>query len=552
MSESIQRGNGMEKSDGDQHYDVLIIGAGPNGLTAGAYLTKAGLKTAVLERLPETGGGMVTQEICGYKILHHATYMLLGELMPPYHDLELEKWGVKFVRPEKQMAFLFKDKSALVLFSDPKKSAEWISRFSQKDAENYLRMWDEFQEMFYKFLLPATYLPPLDLMEQTEKLQRSDELGRKIAEISEMTPLEIISRYGFTNDKVRMALLYIVSMFGLEPDEAIGFLVPIYITRILNSAPVKGGTHHLASSLRRVIEFSGGHVITTAEVKKILLEDGKAVGVELEDGTKIKARSIISTLNPEQNFVQLLSDCQKDVMEDLRDVAQRWEWERFSLFVAHRGVVGKPPSYPGYPEEVRDCLNVVMGYEREEDVLEHIKRCEEGKVDIRGHGSCLSLFDPLLVPNHVPFGEHHLLRWEMWAPYDFDWSDVKKKKEIARKCFELWSEYSPDIEKTNVIVEISWTPLDIENHTLTMKRGSIKHGAYTSLQMGYNRPSPECSSYRTPIEGFYLGGASTHPGGMVILGAGYNSARIVCEDLGGGWKWKESAFVKEAKERGYL
>ena len=542
----------MQNGNGAMKYDVVVIGAGPNGLTAGAYLTKAGLKTAVLERLPETGGGMVTQEICGFKLMHHATYMLLAELMPPYHDLELEKWGVKFIRPEKQIAFLFKDKSALVLFSDPEKSAEWIKKFSEKDAENFLKMWREFEEMFYKFLLPATYLPPLDPIEQTEKLQGADELGRKIAEISEMTPLEIIDHYGFTNEKVRMALLYIISMFGLEPDEAIGFLVPIYITRVLNSALVKGGTHHLASSLRRVIEFGGGHVITTAEVKKVIVDGDRAVGVELEDGTKIQARAIISTLNPEQNFLQLLSDCKEDFMEELKDTAERWEWERFSLFVSHRGVVGTSPSYPGYPEEVRECLNVVMGYETPDDILEHIKSCEEGNVDVRGHGSCLSLFDKLLVPSHVPFGEHHLLRWEMWAPYDFDWQDVQKKKEIAKKSFELWAEYSPDIAESNIIVEISWTPLDIENHTLTMKRGSIKHGAYTSLQMGYNRPSPDCSSYRTPIRGFYIGGASTHPGGMVILGAGYNSARVVCHDLGADWKWEEPEHVREAKQRGYL
>ncbi len=226
-------------------YDVVVIGAGPNGLTAAAYLQKAGLKTAVIERLPETGGGLVTQEICGFKLNHHATYMLLAELMPPYKDLELENWGVKFIRPEKQMAFLFKDKKALMLFTDPQKSAESISQFSQEDAEKFKKMWGEFEEMFEKFLFPATYLPPLDPVEQMEKLQKSDELGRKIAEISEMTPLEVINHYGFKNPRVRGALIYITCMFGLEPDEVIGFLVPIYVLRVLNSALVKGGTHHL-------------------------------------------------------------------------------------------------------------------------------------------------------------------------------------------------------------------------------------------------------------------------------------------------------------------
>ena len=85
-----------------------------------------------------------------------------------------------------------------------------------------------------------------------------------------------------------------------------------------------------------------------------------------------------------------------------------------------------------------------------------------------------------------------------------------------------------------------------------MKRGSIKHGAYTSLQMGYSRPFPECSSYRTPIPGLYLGGSSVHPGGMVIMGPGYNSARVVAEDLGLPIWWREPESVTIARKAGYL
>ena len=142
------------------------------------------------------------------------------------------------------------------------------------------------------------------------------------------------------------------------------------------------------------------------------------------------------------------------------------------------------------------------------------------------------------------------MRWECWAPYDADWSR-SATAEYTRRCLEFWARYAPNIAQANSRSRIAWTPRDIEAQLPTMKRGSIKHGAYTSLQMGCNRPIPECSGYRTPIEGLYVGGASTHPGGMVIVGAGYNSARVVAEDIGADFP-DEPEMVRRARARGYF
>ncbi len=108
--------------------DVLILGAGPNGLTCGAYLAKSGANVKVIEKNVESGGGMMTQELSGFKLNSHAIYMLLSELMPPYKDLELEKFGVKFVRPEVQSAFLYDD-SSLVFYSDINKTLDSVRSF---------------------------------------------------------------------------------------------------------------------------------------------------------------------------------------------------------------------------------------------------------------------------------------------------------------------------------------------------------------------------------------------------------------------------------------
>jgi len=85
-----------------------------------------------------------------------------------------------------------------------------------------------------------------------------------------------------------------------------------------------------------------------------------------------------------------------------------------------------------------------------------------------------------------------------------------------------------------------------------MKRGSFKHGAYNVFQMGYLRPNHQCSQYRTPVEGLYLGGASIYPGSLILLGSGYNSAKVVAEDLGLDVWWTTPGFVLTARQKGYI
>jgi phytoene dehydrogenase-like protein len=317
----------------------------------------------------------------------------------------------------------------------------------------------------------------------------------------------------------------------------------------MKAALVRGGSHQLASALRRTIEEHGGQVLTATPVTELLIEGGRAVGARSADGREFRASAVVSTLNPEQTFGELIR--QEGVEEELREALRAWEWERTSLFLFNDGVLGEPPRYEGYPEDADRALIAVMGYESPEDVIDHQNRVADGdRSQVAGHGSVPSLFDPLMVPGHVPFGPHHVLRWECWAPFDGDWGK-EAAEEYRRECFDFWCRYAPNLARANSRIRVIWTPRDIEAHLPTMKRGSIKHGAYTSLQMGYNRPVPECSAYRTPIDGLYLAGSSVHPGGMVIMGPGYNAARAVAQDLGAPL-WEEPEMVQRARARGYL
>ena len=533
-----------------EEHDVIVIGAGPNGLTAAAYLAAGGKRVAVIERNVETGGGLATQEISGFRMNHHATYMLMGDLLPPVGDFDLRSRGVDFITPDVQSAFLFDDASSLIVHADSRKTEASVEALSPGDGARFRRMYDEFAQMCEAFLIPATYVPPVAPVDQTVALQRADALGERIAEISDMAPFELIEQYEIRDPRVQAAILYLATCFGLEAEEGgLGFLVPIYVSRMMNASLVRGGSHQLASALRRTIEENGGQVHTCSAVERILIEDGRAVGVEVLGRGEIRAGTVISTLNPEQTFIDLLPG---DLLPtDVAEGIANWEWEATSLFVFNDGIIGEAPVYEGYPDEANRALLTVMGYQRPEDVLDHQREVAAGdRSRIAGHGSTLSLFDPLMVPGHVPLGPHHLLRWECWAPYDVDWSRTATD-EYTRRCAEFWARYAPNLAAANSRTRIAWTPRDVEALLPTMKRGSIKHGAYTSLQMGHNRPIPECSGYRTPIEGLYVGGASTHPGGMVIMGPGYNVARAVAEDIGVELP-EEPEMVQRARARGYF
>lgn len=531
--------------------DVLVLGAGPNGLTCAAYLARAGARVVVVERNMESGGGLVTQEVSGFKLNSHAIYMMLAELMPPYRDLDLADYGVSFVHPDVQAAFLFAGDS-LVLYSDLSRSLESVQRLSPSDADAFRELYEDFRRASEEFLVPATYVPPVEPIEQIELLERTGTMGRWLNELSEMSPAEVIGGYGFEDERIEAALVYLASMFGLDPNGGgMGFLTPIYVYRLMQSALVRGGSHQLASALRRVIERSGGSVLTSASVREIMTDDGRVRGVKLDDGRELVARAVVSTLNPEQNFLSLMDPQQ--LLPLLPEAARHWEWDEASLFVVNWGIVGHPPRYDGWPKDVDAALTVVMGVHSIDDVIGHFEAARGGRTPdgTIGHGSCPSLFDPLIAPRHLPeYGSCEVLRWECMAPYDADWSVAKKV--LAAQALETWRHHAPNLVDANVRLELAWSPKDIENHLPTMKRGSIKHGAYVSVQMGYNRPSADCSSYRTPIDGFYVAGASTHPGGMVTLGAGYNAAGVVASDLGFPTWWEVPASVRRAVASGYL
>ena len=226
-------------------YDVVVVGAGHNGLTAAAYLQKAGAKVLVVERRHETGGALVTEEFSGYRFNLHANYMLMLDVAPPFKDLELEADGCVYVRPDVEATLLRKNGEAVTLYADLEKSVASIAKYSPKDAARFREVYLDYKQIADEYLIPSTYGRPVGSAQLAATYMKS-ELGQRILKVTEMTPFEICRSWGFETPALSALLLYLICMWGIDPEESnSSYLVPLYFNRMLNATLVRGGSHRL-------------------------------------------------------------------------------------------------------------------------------------------------------------------------------------------------------------------------------------------------------------------------------------------------------------------
>ena len=287
-----------------EKFDVIIIGAGPNGLAIGAYLSKAGQKVLLVEKRLEEGGGLMTEQITLPDFYHntHAIYMMMVDYAPVYPDFQMEeRYDVRHVFPELQCAMPLSDGRCLCLYRDLEKTCASIAQFSQKDAEAYRRMAHKYSEMMKEILGPQTYSPMEAAPIMAAKMDQT-ELGRELSEYAEMTPEEIVCGM-YENDHVRTLMLYHACHWGLDYDQSgVSYMVPLYLDRMVNYRLTAGGSHRVSNALYKSIFEHQGQIRQSARIKRIIVEGGEAKGVELEDGTQFLAdKAVVSTIDPRKS-----------------------------------------------------------------------------------------------------------------------------------------------------------------------------------------------------------------------------------------------------------
>ena len=525
----------------ESDWDAIIIGAGPNGLMTGAYLAKAGAKVAVVERRYEVGGGLATEEIlfpCYYSNIH-AIYHMMVDYMPVMQDFNLDKHALVWIRPNLQTAMVFGDGSSLQLTRMVEDTTDSIHKVSHKDAVAFGKLMRTWRRMVSEIVGPATYLPPTPSMDWIVALQRT-EVGRELLELNEGSPLEIMTDH-FENDRVRALMLYAACMWGLDPRETgTGLFVPLLLERGMNKCYCYGGSHKFAGALAREIVRAEGTILEASEVTRINMQNGNVAGVELMEGRTLNSKVVISSLDPHTTFFDLVG--KESLPVTLKETVENWKYDKWSYYTLHL-VAKEQPKYQCDDCWVSESFMTIFGFDSTDQVVAHWNNVMAGKVDgdFGGHSTCESFWDPHLV--RMPGGEVSF--FQMHAPYDIEGGWEKRKKELEEAILDKWQKAAPNMKRENIIMTSPETPVDIEIRFPNMRRGDIKHGNYTTMQLGYNCPNTECSSSKTPIGGLYLCGASTYPGGMVTGGPGYVAANKVAEDMGLKKWWKPTPVMEK-------
>lgn len=535
-------------------YDVIIIGAGPNGIIVGAYLAKAGKKVLLLERRLEAGGGLATEEVTLAGFMHntHSIYHMMVDCAPIYRDLKLEEeYLVKHIYPPLQFTLLLKDGKSLCLYTDVEKTCKSIAQFSKHDSDTYREFYHKVKGYTEDYLAPATYVPPQPSLLAAAHLESTD-WGTEMMSYASRSPKQIVDDL-FENEHVRTLWLYLMCHWGIQYDmQGLGYLMLLYFNRATNYRLAVGGSHMVSQAICKIIVENGGMIWGSQRIKRVILKDGAAKGVELENGDIIESDIVVSSVDPYQTFFKFIGEenLEPDFAERLKD----YQWEKWSLLTIHLALE-KAPNFTAAASnpDINSSLIHIVGYETPDDLIKHWKAIDRGETCENDGFECC--FPSVHESSQAPSGKCTGLISQM-SPYELKggserWYNFKLKTEQAARRLEILEKYAPGVKDNTLWLSVS-TPLDIENKFLDMVKGSYKQGAYLPLQMGFNRPNEFCSQYRTPIKNLYVCGSSVHPGGMIIWGPGYNAANAIADDLGIKKWWSEAEIVARARAKGTL
>ena len=518
---------------------ILIIGAGHNGLVAAFYLAKAGHKPIVLESRAVVGGAAVTEEIApGHRCptLAHVTGPMSAAIV---RDMQLER-RIEFLRPDPRLVALSPDGRPIVFSNDPTRTMESIRAHSEEDARRYPDFCATLGRVagFLAPLLERT--PPSidapgagEIWDLLKTGRRFRQLGRtdgyRLLRWMPMAVADVVGEW-FTGDLLQ-AVVASRGIFGSAAGPWSGGTGAVLLLNAAidplpggSTVTVKGGPGALTGALAAAARDAGATIRLNAQVASVLVRDGRAQGVVLSDGSEIRADAVVSNADPHRTLLKLVDPLELDP-----GVLQRIRNYRMPGTVAKMNVtLSALPPFVGVanPADLHGRIHIgpsVDYLEKAFDASKYGEISAEPYLDI----TIPSLQDPSLCPP----GRHVMSIYAQFAPYTLaggsDWNS--RRDDLATTVVRTLERYSPGIwnaiEHRQVL-----TPADLEE-TYGLTRGHIVHGEPALDQLFTMRPMLGWAQYRTPVENLFLCGAGTHPGGGVTGMPGRNAAREIVRAL---------------------
>ncbi|MFC5175422.1 phytoene desaturase family protein [Nocardioides taihuensis] len=524
----------------DKTYDVIVIGGGHNGLVNGAYLAKAGLKVLIVERRDLVGGAAITEELRPGFFFTSFSYAL--SLIRPdiVQDLELVKHGFMPILMPTSFAPM-ENGDYLLLGQDRDENIKEVMRHSPHDADAMDR-YDYDMERVCQLVKPLfDKVPPNIFGTSEEDVAATADLvshlkGADQKVVHDLVRLLTGSAADFLDDYFESDILkgYIAStgIIGTKvgPMSQGSGLVLLYHTLGEHDGHFgawsfhKGGNGGFTQLLARAAESFGAEILLNAHVDCVITRDGKAVGVALEDGTELKASTVVSALDPRRTFTQLVEP--RELPADLVENINRFRFQGTSAKVNF--ALDGAPRYPAMgdrTDQYGGFINIGPSMRYLEKAFDDAKY---GWYSQRPYIDCA--IQSFVDPDMAPPGKHVMSCFVQYAPYHLEGSDWDTEREnFADTVQATFESFFPGFGDLVLQREVQ-TPLDIER-TVGLTEGNIFAGEFLAPQMYFFRPAPGYAQYRTPIEGYYQCGSGTHPGGCVVGAPGKLASQQILKDL---------------------
>lgn len=517
-------------------YDAIIIGGGHNGLVTAAYLARAGRKVLVLEKRELLGGCAVTEEIWrGYKVSTGAylTSLLQERII---RELELERFGYRVDAKDPAFFSVFPDGRHFFMWQDRAKTLAEIAKFSKHDADVYPAYEEQLERLaqVVEELLLTTppQFPPQGLGDAIEYLKLAGKvrgLGRRdivaLVKVFTQSAAEFLDEW-FESEQVKVTLAT-DGVIGANGGPRSPGTAYILLHHCMGGVAghrglwgfVRGGMGAVSEAIAASAREKGVEIRTDAPVAKVLVRDGRAYGVALENGDEILAAQVASNLDPKITFLRLL-DPREPAHEFVTAIRNfRIEGTSCKINLALNGLP-EFTSYPGAPgPHHRATMHICPD-------IEYVERAwDDAKYGRPSERPLLELTVPTMYdPSLAPPGKHIMGIFLQYAPYTLregTWDELREP--FGDRVISLIEEYAPNIRSIIEHRQVL-TPLDLERR-FGITGGNIFHGEMSLDQMFVMRPVAGWARYRTPVQNLYLCGSGAHPGGGVMGAPGYNCAR---------------------------